>query len=62
MTKVVSQPVKCIRCGKESEQLIVYSVNFNLGSRADNEKLIQHLQECPHCGYKSIDISKENTN
>ena len=61
MTKVVKRIVKCANCGEESEQLIVYSVNFLLGSKENNEKLARHLQKCPKCGYEAIDISrKEN--
>ena len=33
MTKLLKQKVKCIKCGKESDQLIVYSVNFLLGKK-----------------------------
>ena len=62
MTKVVKKIVKCIKCGTESEQLIVYSVNFNLGSKEDNEKLMRHIQKCPKCGYEAINISQENKN
>lgn len=62
MTKVVRRMVKCVKCGTESEQFIVYSVNFNLGSREDNEKLMRHTQKCPKCGYEAIDISVETKN
>lgn len=58
MTKVVRKMVKCIKCGKESEQMIVYSVNFNLGSKESNENLMRHQQECPYCHYKAADISR----
>ena len=58
MTKVLKKMVKCAKCGKESEQLIVYSVNFNLGKREDNEALIRHQQVCPHCNYSYFDISQ----
>lgn len=58
MTKVAKVNVTCAKCGKESEQLLVYSINFNLGSKEDNEKLKTRKQKCPHCGYESIDISK----
>lgn len=60
MTKTVQEIVKCCKCGTESKQLIIYSINFNLGSNEDNEKLIKHMQKCPNCGYEAIDISKEN--
>lgn len=59
MTKIVEKDVKCIKCNKESKQIIVYSVNFMLGDEESNKKLLKHQQECPHCGYKATDISKE---
>ena len=59
MTKVKSIKVKCIKCGKESDQLAIYSVNFLLGEKEDNIKLMKHKQKCPHCGYEAIDISKK---
>lgn len=64
MTKAIQKNVKCIKCGTESQQLIIYSVNFSLGSMSDNEKLTKHMQKCPKCGYEAIDISlnKENQN
>lgn len=58
MTKVVKKVVKCNKCGTESEQLIIYSVNFNLGNNKSNEELLNYLQKCPKCGYKAVDISK----
>lgn len=59
MTKVGNMIVKCAKCGKESSQMIVYSVNYSLGTKEDNDALLEHLQECPHCGYKAIDISMD---
>ena len=58
MTKVAKINVTCAKCGKDSDQLAVYSVNFNLGSREYNEKLLTRKQKCPHCGYEAIDISR----
>lgn len=58
MTKLKLQKVKCIKCGAESEQLLVYSVNFMLGSKEDNIALMNHMQKCPHCGYEARDISR----
>jgi len=58
MTKVVKKLIKCVKCGFESEQMIIYSVNFNLGNKGDNQKLIAHKQKCPKCNYTAIDISK----
>ena len=67
MTKVVSKKVKCANCGTESDQLIFYSVNFSLGKKEDNERLMNHKQICPNCNYTAQDISrkievKENNN
>ena len=59
MTKVGRKNVKCIKCGEESEQKIVYSVNFSLGTKEQNEQLMNHLQKCEHCGYEARDISAE---
>lgn len=56
MTKVVEKQVKCINCGHTSEQMIVYSVNFSLGSEESNKALMEHKQECPNCGYKASSI------
>lgn len=62
MTKVGKINVKCANCGEESEQFVVFSVNFLLGSKEDNEELMKHMQKCPNCGYEAVDISKrENT-
>lgn len=58
MTKVSHKKVKCIKCEIESDQMIVYSVNFLLGSKEDNEKLIHHKQVCPNCNYTATDISR----
>ena len=57
MTKVVKKLVKCAKCGVESEQLIVYSVNFSLGKKEDNERLLRHQQVCPKCNYTATNIS-----
>ena len=62
MTKVVNRIVKCAKCGTESNQLIVCSVNFRLGSREDNESLIKHQQVCPKCNYSNFDISNLTNN
>ena len=58
MTKIIREKVMCKKCGKESEQAIVLSVNFLLGGRESNKKLLKDKQVCPHCGYKNKDISK----
>ncbi len=61
MTKVSNRVVKCARCGEESEQLIVFSVNFSLGKKEDNEKLMRHQQVCPKCNYTAPDISVDSS-
>jgi ribosomal protein S27AE len=58
MTKVVRKKVKCVKCGFESEQTQVYSVNHALGKKEDNDKLINHKQVCPNCGYEAVLIGK----
>lgn len=57
MTKVIQKMVKCAKCGNESEQLIVYSVNFMLETQEGGENLMKHQQVCPKCNYTNIDIS-----
>lgn len=57
MTKVGKVKVKCAKCGVESEQLITYSVNFMLGPKNANERLMKHQQVCPKCSYTNFDIS-----
>ena len=57
MTKVANILVKCAKCGAESKQLIVHSVNFMLGTKEDNERLMKHQQVCPKCNYTNFDIS-----
>ncbi|MDD4054164.1 MAG: hypothetical protein PHZ20_05000 [Bacilli bacterium] len=59
MTKVIKKNVKCIKCGTESEQMIVHSVNYLLGKKEDNDKLREHQQVCPNCNYTNSDISIE---
>ena len=51
MTKVLKKLVTCANCEAKSEQLMVYSVNFALGKKENNEKLINHQQVCPNCDY-----------
>ena len=59
MTQIIRRIVECARCGDKSPQILVCSVNFSLGSKEDNEKLMKHLQKCPNCGYEAVDISKK---
>ena len=59
VTKVSKRVVKCCNCGKESEQLFVYSVNYSLGDKKSNDDLMNHKQKCPNCGYEAVDISND---
>lgn len=58
MTKVVKKMIKCAKCGAESLQTVVCSINFSLGNPEDNQALLHHMQKCPHCKYESINISE----
>ncbi len=60
MSDISREVVKCAKCGKESPQVIVYSVNYSLGDKESNDKLIEHKQKCPYCEYEAIDISVLN--
>lgn len=60
MSDISREVVKCAKCGKESPQMIVYSVNYSLGNKESNDKLIEHKQKCPYCEYETIDISVLN--
>ena len=60
MNDISREVVKCAKCGKESPQMIVYSVNYSLGDKESNDKLIEHKQKCPYCEYEAIDISVLN--
>lgn len=60
MSDISREVVKCAKCGKESPQMIVYSVNYSLGDKESNDKLIEHKQKCPYCEYEAIDISVLN--
>lgn len=56
MTKIGNRMVKCGKCGEESNQLIVYSVNYSLGEKKSNDNLINHKQKCAFCGYEAPNI------
>lgn len=60
MSDISREVVKCAKCGKESPQMVVYSVNYSLGDKESNDKLIEHKQKCPYCEYETIDISVLN--
>ena len=60
MTKVSKDLVKCAKCGKHSEQLVIYSINFLQGDEQENAKLLNHKQKCPYCGYVARNISFED--
>lgn len=56
MTKVEMKTVKCSKCGEKSQQMVVHSVNYSLGDKESNDKLRDHLQKCPNCGYEAPQI------
>lgn len=58
MSDISRELVKCAKCGKESQQLIVYSVNYYLEGKENGDKLLHHKQKCPYCNYEAIDLSK----
>ena len=60
MTNIEDKIVKCANCGTESEQLIIYSENFAIGSKEENKEQMMHLQKCPKCGYEAPNISKKD--
>ncbi len=62
MTKITKNIVKCAVCGAESEQLLVHSVNYLIGSKEDNDALMNNKQKCLKCGYENRDISKIDEN
>ena len=56
MTDIRKELVKCAKCGKESPQIIVMSVNYWLGDKESNDNLLRHQQKCPYCGYEAVSI------
>lgn len=65
--KIKIENVKCINCGKESEQQVIYSNHTfgekqHLDCRLDNGQVVAPIQECPHCHYANIDISYPSEN
>ena len=56
MNGISRETVKCAKCAKESQQLVIYSVNYSLGDNENNDKLVSHKQKCPYCGYEAISI------
>ncbi len=61
MSDISSELVKCAKCGKESQQVIVNSINYLFKTKKDEDKLLHHKQKCPYCNYEAIDISKNNS-
>ena len=57
MTKITMKDTRCIRCGEESQQMIIHSINFTLGDPESNDRLVSSRQKCPHCGYEANNIS-----
>ena len=60
MSDISREIVKCAKCGKESSQMVVYSVNYSLGDKESNDKLINYKQKCPYCNYEAISIDVLN--
>ena len=54
--------VRCAKCGNESQQLVIYSVNYSLGDKESNDKLVSHKQKCPYCNYEAISIDTISDN
>ena len=57
MTKIKKEIITCAKCGKDSEQMKVYSVNYIFGNKEFNDSLVNHKQKCPYCGYEAKNIS-----
>lgn len=65
--KIEKVNLKCVNCGKESKQEVVYSSHIfggkrHLDCRFDNGQVVAPIQECPHCHYANIDIARESKN
>lgn len=65
--KIKKVDFKCVNCGKESKQDVVYSRHTfggeqHLDGRCDNGQVEASIQECPHCNYANIDISRSSKN
>lgn len=62
MTDISREVVKCAKCGKESQQLIVYSINYWLETKESADALLHHKQKCPYCDYEAVHINILNDN
>ena len=60
MSDISREIVKCAKCGKESPQIVVYSVNYYLEGKENGDKLLKHKQKCPYCNYEAISIDALN--
>ena len=65
--KIIKAKTKCAVCGKESEQEVACSSHTigakkHLDCRHDNGQFNAPIQECPHCHYANIDISRLSEN
>lgn len=60
MSDISREIVKCAKCGKESPQIVVYSVNYYLEGKENGDKLLHHKQKCPYCNYEAISIDALN--
>ena len=68
MSRTIQAEIKCWVCGKYSEQRILVSISRfgapDLDLRPpemDRSAKKYTIQECPHCGYVAIDISRKTT-
>lgn len=60
MSDISREIVKCAKCGEESPQIVVYSVNYYLEGKENGDKLLHHKQKCPYCNYEAISIDALN--
>lgn len=60
MSDISREIVKCAKCGKESPQIVVYSVNYYLEGKENGDKLLHRKQKCPYCNYEAISIDVLN--
>ena len=61
MSSIERKKIECIKCKKESEQDIIYSINPRFYTKEKLEELKNYKQKCPYCGYTAKDISKKQT-
>ena len=67
MTTIVPQEVKCSMCGSISKQQLIASTNTIIWApdldlrpaEMARSTMVYWIQECPDCGYVSVDISRK---